>query len=126
MQIETSKPGMEDLVQVLQLVLTPGLDSVYIPPADLLNALHNALIQIPDCPTTPAPEPVRCASDNGCSGKPLRQNHSHSVQVCGLGKPHVVMQDWLSWTLIIVRISVTSRFVNKFQDVSATGTLTFH
>ena len=93
MQIQASEPGMEDLVQVLQLVLTPGLDSVYIPPADLLNALHNALIQIPDCPTPPAPEPVRCASNKCCVSGPLRQNHSRGVQVCGLGKPHnVVMQ----------------------------------
>ena len=59
---------MEALVQVLQLVLAPGLNSAYLPPADLLAALHNALMLIPDFPAPPAPEPVRCASDNCCTG----------------------------------------------------------
>ncbi len=63
MQIQAREPGMERLVELLQQVLAPGLNGVYYPPANVLTALHNALMQISDYPPPPALAPVRCESD---------------------------------------------------------------
>ncbi|BDA48834.1 probable PR5-like receptor kinase [Coccomyxa sp. Obi] len=71
LQIQPREPDMDDLVQLLQLLLAPGLDRAYCPPAEDLSALYNALTQIPDYPAPPAPEPARlcgAAPNTGAAG----------------------------------------------------------
>ncbi|BDA48832.1 probable serine/threonine-protein kinase 33 at C-terminar half [Coccomyxa sp. Obi] len=75
LQIQPRETGMDDLVQLLQLLLSPGLDRAYCSPAEDLSALYNTLTQIPDYPAPPAPEPARlCAAAPNTGAAPGPQS----------------------------------------------------